>query len=185
MLDAALGIAEKSGIRAVSMQAVAAALRVTKPVVYACFPSRDALLEALLEREEERLVTAVMAALPQQLNPDDPDTMFRDGFTALLRVVVAHPRSWHLVLAHPDPTVTERYGRGRARVAARVEDLMRLGLSRRGVTDVDKKLPVLVELFMAAGDTAVRAMNEAREKWTPEDLGALMGRMVLAALRAA
>jgi AcrR family transcriptional regulator len=167
------------------MEAVAKALDVTKPVVYACFASREALLDALLAREEERLLADVMGALPQQLDPSDPDAMFREGFTALLRVVATRPRTWQFVLAEADASVGERYGKARARVAARVEELMRLGLARRGAEHIERKLPVLVALFMSAGDVAVRAMGDKRATWTAEELGPLIGRVVLAALRAA
>ncbi len=185
VLDAALAIAEKRQIRAVTMEAVAAALHVTKPVVYACYASREELIEALLEREEARLFEGVMAALPTTLDFDDPERMFADGFAALLHVVTKHPGSWQLVLAEPDPAVASRYGRARVQVAARVSELMQLGLTRMGTTDLARKLPFLVELFMSAGDAAVRTMVRERDTWDAKELGAFVGRVVGAALRSA
>lgn len=186
MLDAALAIAEKQQIRGVTMEAVAAALRVTKPVVYACFASREELITALLEREQARLFDGVMAALPATLDFADPEKMFADGFAALLAVTAEHPSAWELVFAaEPDPAVAARYGHARARVAARVAELMQIGLAHRGAEDVAHKLPFLVELFMSAGDAAVRTMVRDRESWTPKDLGAFVGRVVFSALRSA
>lgn len=186
VLDAALALARKSGIRAVTMELVAERVGVTKPVVYACYGSRDELVDALLEREEQRLFDGVMAALPAELDFQHPERMFRDGFVALLRVVAEHPGSWELVLApEPDASVARRYGRARRRVAERVATLMEVAFAHLGKEDAPHKLPVLVELFMSAGDAAVRAMVRSRDAWTPEELGALMGRAVLAALRSA
>lgn len=186
VLDAALAIAERLGVRAVTMAGVAEALAVTKPVIYACYPGRDELIDALLAREEERLFTGVMAALPVQLDLDDPETMFREGFTALLSVVTRYPSSWQLVLApDPDASVATRYGRSRARVSARVAELMRVAFEGVGKPDLERKLPILVDLFMSAGDAAVRAMLRDRDAWTPEALGAFIARVTLAALRSA
>ncbi len=186
VLDAALAIARKSGIRAVTMEAVAEHVGVTKPVVYACFPSRDELIDALLEREEARLFEGVMAALRHELDFADPDRMFREGFVALLRVVTEHPGSWELVVGpERDPSVASRYGRARQRVAERVAALMQFAFAHVGKEDADRKLPILVDLFMSAGDAAVKAMVQSRGAWTPEDLGALMGRVVFAAIRSA
>lgn len=186
VLDAALGIARKHGIRAVTMEAVADAIGVTKPVVYACYGSRDELVDELLAREEKRLLDGVMGALPQELDFADPDRMFREGFTALVRVVAEHPGSWQLVIGpEPDASVTKRYGHARRRVAARVAALMEVGFAQAGKEDAARKLPILVDLFMSAGDAAVAAMVRSRGAWTPEDLGAFMGRVVLAAIRSA
>jgi len=168
------------------MEAVAHALRVTKPVVYACYGSREELVTALLEREEARLLAGVMSALPQALDFRDPQRMFAKGFEALLVVVAEHPSAWQLVVgADPDTGVAHRYGRARKRVAARVAELMRAGLTHAGTTDVERKLPVLVEVFMAVGDAAVRSMASAPGSWTPGELGALVGRVLLGALRSA
>lgn len=56
VLDAALAIAVSDGIAAVTIGAVAQRLKVTRPVVYSCFPDRVELLRALLERELALLV---------------------------------------------------------------------------------------------------------------------------------
>ncbi|MGH3996263.1 MAG: helix-turn-helix domain-containing protein, partial [Pseudonocardiaceae bacterium] len=48
ILDAALEVYVQQGYRGTSMQAVADAAGVTKPVVYECYPNKDELLLALL-----------------------------------------------------------------------------------------------------------------------------------------
>ncbi len=183
VLDAALQLAAVSGVRSVSMEAVAQRLGVTRPVVYACFASREELLAALLRREEKKLFDGVLSALPRVPDFSHPERLMVQGFQALLTVVAQHADSWRLVFAaDADPAIADRYGEARRRVAARVGQLMRPALQARGVTDLPRKLPVLVETFMSMGDGAVRALLHSEGRWTPQDLGAYVGRMVLAAL---
>jgi AcrR family transcriptional regulator len=181
VLDAALALAAERGVRNVSMEAVARHLGVTRPVVYACFGSREELLAALLEREEQRLFDGVLSALPHRPDFADPERLLVEGFQALLKVVSAHADSWRLLYAaDADPAIAGRYGDARRRVAQQVGVLMGPALKLRGIKDASRKLPVLVEMFMSMGDGAVRALLQGR--WTPEELGVLVGRMVLAAL---
>lgn len=186
VLDAALHLAVGQGLRAVSMEAVAQELGVTKPVVYACFPSREALLEALLEREEQRLFAGVIAALPEGPDFRDPRALFDTGFRALLVAVAEHKDAWRLVfMAEPDSAIAGRYGQARQRVAAVVAQLMRPGLEQFGIADIERKLPVLVELFMSIGDGAVRTLLQGDVAWSPDTLGSYIGRIVFAALKEA
>lgn len=183
VLDAALALAAEQGMRHVSMEAVAARLQVTKPVVYSCFASREELLTTLLEREEQRLLAGVMSALPPQLDLTNPRQMMIAGFQALLQVASAHKASWQLVFAaDPDPGVADRYGQARRLVARRVAELMAPGLMASGVKDVDRKLPVLVELFMSIGDGSVRALIQEQAHWSPAELGEFVGELTFGAL---
>jgi AcrR family transcriptional regulator len=183
VLDAALELAAAGGVRGVSMEAVAHKLGVTRPVVYACYASGEELLAALLAREEQRLFAGVMAALPRQPEFADPERLLVEGFQALLKAVSDHAGSWRLLYAaDADPAIAERYGLARGRVAQRVGALMEPALKLRGVKDLGRKLPVLVEMFMSMGDGAVRALLQKSSRWTPEELGAYVGRMVLAVL---
>ncbi len=186
VLDAALKIAVQRGSQAVSMEAVAQQMGVTKPVVYACFGSREELLEALLAREEQRLFSAVVAALPERPSFDKPERLLVEGFQALLSGAASHADSWQLVFAaSPDPAVADRYKQARALVAQQVGVLMAPGLQAWGVKDIPRKLPVLVEFFMSAGDGAVRTLIGGAGNWSPDELGALVGRVVYGALRKA
>lgn len=189
VLDAALALALERGVRGVSMDAIAQRLNVTRPVVYACFESRDELLTALLAREEQRLFDGVVAALPGLdglLSSLQPEKIMVNGFQALLRAVSEHGDAWRLVFSRElDPAIADRYGDARRRVATRVAKLMAPALRLRGVKDLNRKLPVLVEMFMSLGDGAVRALLDGDGRWTPDELGEYWGRMVLAAFNKA
>lgn len=184
VLDAALRLAAAAGgVHGVSIEAVAQELGVTRPVVYACFGSREELLLALLAREEQRLFEGVMGALPRNPDFSNPERVMVEGFQALLGAVAERADSWRLVFAaNPDPAVAGRYGEARERVAQSVAALMLPVLQARGVQDAARKLPVLVEMFMSMGDGAVRAQVQNPGRWTPQQLGAYIGPMVLAAL---
>lgn len=184
VLDAALKMTATDGLRAVNMESIAAAIGVTKPAVYACYASREELLGALLDREEARLFAGVMAALPPSVDLTDPERLMTDGFQALLKVVVDHTDSWRLLLAaEGDPGVGQRYRENRKRVAARVAFLMGDWLRRRRIRDAARRLPVLVEAFMALCESAIRAMLERPADWTFEELGTYYGRLALGAFQ--
>jgi AcrR family transcriptional regulator len=182
VLDNALALATEHGLSGVTMSAVAKRMGVTKPVVYACFGRREALLEALLEREEQRLLDGVLAALPTRLSLEDPERLMIEGFQVLLTVVADAVESWQIVFAsEPDPLVAERCSQARAQVVKVLSELTLPALRAWGVVDADRKLPVLADLFMAAGESAVRSLLSGG--WTPAELGELFGRSLCAALR--
>ena len=58
VLDAALRLFTAAGYQGTSMEAIAEAAGVTKPVVYECYPSKAELFRALLERAELEIVAA-------------------------------------------------------------------------------------------------------------------------------
>lgn len=186
VLDTALALAVEQGIRNVTMDLVAKRMAVSKPVLYSCFASREELLLALLEREEQRLFAGVMSALPGTLNLENPKQMMIAGFQALLKVAADYRASWQLVFAGaPDPSVADRYGQARRLVAQRVSELMQPGLAAWKIDDIDRKLPVLVELFMSIGDGAVRAQVDNSQNWSTTDLGEFIGLLTYGALKQA
>ncbi len=167
-----------------SMTAVAERMGVTKPVVYACFATRHEILAALLEREERRLLDGVLAALPEKPSFENPKRLLIEGFQALFQTVAAQPDSWRILFAAgADPAISERFGRARSLVADRVAELMRPALVRWGSHDIDRKLPALVEIFMGAGEGAVRALLQSGDTWTTDELGEFVGKTVFGALR--
>src|SRR5919109_761269 len=78
VLDAALGLFIEHGYEGSSMDAIARQAGVSKPVVYACFPSKDELFRALLAREEERILAEIQAAFAQG-QPSDPEQTLVEG----------------------------------------------------------------------------------------------------------
>lgn len=186
VLDAALAIAVEHGIGAITIGAVAEQLAVTRPVVYGCFHDRVDLIEALLERELARLSVDMLAAL-HSARSEDPQTAFTDGYRAFLRVVSAHPQAWQLLfIAPPDSAVVDRVAAARRVVAEAAARWIQPALVRWWApTDLDRKLPVLIELFVSSCEAAVRSLLDPDIAWSCDELADLYGRVISQAMRAA
>ncbi|QBS45960.1 TetR/AcrR family transcriptional regulator [Nocardia sp. CS682] len=182
VLDTALAIAVEHGIAAVTMAAIAERMNVTRPVVYACFADRVELIEALIQREESYLVDDLLGVMRRR-DVDAGETVFIEGFRALLEKAAARPDAWRLLYGNPDPAVADSFGRGRALAIERCSTLLRPTLRAWGTEDAERKLPVLVELWVSAGEGAVRTLLAGEGGWTAKDLGAFVGAAVFRALR--
>lgn len=186
VLDAALSIAVSAGVGGVTIGAVADRLGVTRPVVYSCFPDRVALIEALVTREAEHLLDSALAAL-HSAGGDDPEKVFVQGYRSFLEVVAAQPDAWRLLFtAEPDPAVADQFHKARLVMAEAAGRWIRPALiAWWQLDDLDRKLPVLVELFMSACEAAVRSLLDQPDTWTIQELGELYGRMICNAFRVA
>lgn len=186
VLDAALAIAAASGTAAVTIGSVAKQLCVTRPVVYSCFADRVELLEALIDRERDLMVQALLEAL-HTARGDDPQAAFIAGFRALLGVVEARPATWRLIFsANPDPAVADVITTARATLAASSTRWIGPALTAWWqTTDLPRKLPVLIELFVSASEAAARSLLDPHHDWTVDDLGDLYGRILCSAFQAA
>src|SRR3982751_4724480 len=78
LLDATLSLIADQGYESVSMEGIARKAGVTKPVVYDLFGSRTDLLEALLEREEERALNQLAELMPTPAEDADPAKVLVD-----------------------------------------------------------------------------------------------------------
>ncbi len=185
VLDAAQRIFVERGYAGSSMDAIAAAAGVTKPVVYECYSSKEELFTALLEREEERLLATVGAALPDELGAADVETLLREAFTALLRAAAEAPDSWRIVFDSErgsEPAVARTFLRGRELIVARISTLVDQALAGVGARDRTRRAPLYAELIASLGQGGVRALLEPGSDWTPEELGAELASLAAAAL---
>lgn len=178
VLDAARKIANARGLGAVTIGSIATELGVTRPVVYSCYPGRVELIEALLNREEQLLLESVLTALHSSGTHREPEDAFVHGMQALLSTALESPDTWRLLLAgQPDPAVAARFRAGRAVVTSQATKWLRPAMERWwDIEDLDRKLPVLIELFMSSCESAVRSLLAADSDWTAEELGEFVGR---------
>lgn len=184
ILDAALAIAVRDGLGAVTFGRIATELSVTRPVVYSCFGDRVELMEALLHREAETLTVSAVAALHASGSGNDAEAVFAQGFKELLASVEEHRDTWRLLLfAAPDPAVATTYAQSRTVVRQAATDWIGPAMRRWwNTTDLDRKLPVLVDLFMAACESGIRSYLDG--EWSADELGDLLGRAVYRAFAA-
>jgi AcrR family transcriptional regulator len=168
VLDAALSIAARDGLAAVTIGTVADRLHVTRPVVYSCFPDRVALITELLDRETEKMMACVLTSL-HNAHGEDPERAFIIGVQGLLAAVNERADTWQLLFSGvTDPEVVHRVQGARATLVKQAEDWIRPALIRWwDMQDLDEKLPMLMELFVSACEAAVRTMLAGR----PDDAG--------------
>lgn len=185
VLDAARAIAVRDGLSAVNVRTVAMALGVTRPVVYACFGDRIEMVEALLDRESSTLTTTVLDALHGSQDANDPERAFVSGMQALLASAAAEPDPWRLLLlGEPDPRVADRFRAARADVQQQATAW--IGPAMRHwwhTSDLDRKLPVLIEFFMSSCEAALRCLLTGDDSWNIDELGAFLGSAVYRAFR--
>ena len=111
VLDAAYELFLENGFEGTSMDAIAAAAGVSKPVVYDCFASKDELFTAMLDREEERiLVETRQGARDHRRRADDPEGTLIRGFQVFLEAAQRLAR--HLPRRLPRRGRRQRGGRG-------------------------------------------------------------------------
>jgi AcrR family transcriptional regulator len=184
VLDVALEIAAAEGISAVTMGAISARMGVSRPVVYDCYSGRGEVLTALLDRETEIALNALLSILPP-LKTTSVEQMFVDGFRSLLDDVRRRPASWRIIFANdPEPLLAEAISRGRRRLSEQVATVMRPLFERWHVDEIDLVAPVLTEIFVGICETAARMMLERPETWSPDALADIVGRAAYRALRA-
>ncbi len=187
ILDAALEIFVERGYRDTSMQAVADAAGVTKPVVYECYPSKDELLLALLDREERRLLEAITSALPTTSALEDPavfdnlEAVFAAGLTAFLVGAGQASNSWRVVFdprRGSDSVVAVRVRRAREMLLGQLHELVRSYLESVQSDDIDRKVPVIAELLATVAESCARMLVLEHYPWTAPELATYVSRLI-------
>ena len=186
ILDAALEVYVEHGYKGTSMQAVADAAGVTKPVVYECFPNKDELLLALLDREERRLLGAITESLPSNLVSDNVEAVLAAGLTAFLTGAGQAPNSWRVVFDSgwgSGSVVAERVRRVRELVVGQLRELVRQYMVADGIDDIDRKAPVVAEVIAAVSESCARMLVVEHHPWTAAELGTYVARLLARGLR--
>jgi AcrR family transcriptional regulator len=178
ILDAALHVFDTHGFRDASMNAIADAAGVTKPVIYACFPSKEELFTALLDREEQRVMRAVMAAFPAMASDATAEELLVEGLRALLTVVAESPQSWRAVFLQPfggDLDIAERARRGRAQNMEYLAGFIETYFRGQGVEEAPRKARVFAHVVAGTLDEAARLLIAGEDGWTPQELAECCG----------
>lgn len=183
VLDAALAVWDEDGYSGTTMAAIAARAEVSKPVLYECFDNKDEVLRALLDREEERLMSTTQAALPTEVTADLRATVAA-SYEAFFTAVLAHPRSWRVVVDAQrvmPPEIGTRYQRARAAFVEQIASLVR-AFAPRGDRLTDAEAHVVASNFASlAEDNASLLLRQepGPDAWTPADLAAFVSGVAL------
>lgn len=94
LLDVAIQVFARQGFHQTSMNEVADAAGVTKPVLYQHFASKRALYAQLLEVVSARLLDAIVAATS---TADGPHQQVEHGLRAYFRFVDQHPAEYQVM----------------------------------------------------------------------------------------
>jgi AcrR family transcriptional regulator len=187
VLDAAYQLFLENGFDGTSMDAIAAAAGVSKPVVYDCFASKDELFTAMLDREEERILAETGRALETSGGAEDPEGTLIRGFQAFLRAAAESPEIYRVVFLGE--------GGGNEAVAARVARGIELqaktaaGIAMRWIerysdlegAEADAAAELLGQTIVGLAQVGARTLLRDAGTWTPDRLGEKLGRMVWAA----
>jgi AcrR family transcriptional regulator len=173
LIDAALEVILEQGYGGVSIEAIARAAGVTRPVVYDHFPDLARLLHALVEREErfslEQLEEVISPASigTGQLEPVE---VLAGAVRRFLDAVVDRPATWRLILLPLEGTpaiVREHVEVNRSRMVKRIEALVQQSIDFG-------QLPRSLDVELAArairdlGEDAGRAVLTDPKRFTPD-----------------
>jgi AcrR family transcriptional regulator len=163
MLDAAVAVFARRGFRAASMDEIAVAAGVSKPLVYLYLNSKDQLFAACVRREAEGLAAAVRAAVELGAAPD---RQLWTGLLGFFEYTAAHPDGWTLL-----------YGQARSSGAPAAEEVaaMRVeiidfvtALIGAAARDADCD-PALAEREVSALAHALVGAAESLAGWGPSE----------------
>ena len=141
ILDVTLALIAREGFPALTIDAVARAAGITRPIVYGHFSDLGGLLHALVDRESALARAQLAQVAPVALDPRPALEAALAALGTVLHAVAAAPDRWHLVLMPIDGSprvLQERIAADRARFREQLVALITAGLERERVTaDVD------------------------------------------------
>jgi AcrR family transcriptional regulator len=173
IVDAAFRAVERFGLSRFTMDDVARMAGVARQSVYRYFDSRDALIVALVFREEEAFLEGVRQAHSRHQDLEDATA---EAIMFCLRTAREHPLLDRLLESEPDallPYLTTRGGGVIGRARAVIEEL---AAQRKGVNP---------ELVHRTADLVVRAIVSytlTPSDDPPEDVAREIARILTAAL---
>lgn len=169
LLDATLQLIAEHGFGGVSMEAVAREAEIAKTVVYDAFGNQPELLKALFEREQERVLSAIAAALPTPPLTGDPTEILAGSITTALEEVRRYPDTWRLILLPAygtPPALHDEITRHRERLVRQVESMAAWGLAQLGLGHLDPELTA--HAIIAGAEDAARLTLTHPRRFPPE-----------------
>jgi AcrR family transcriptional regulator len=182
LLDAALAVIVSDGYDRVSIDAIAKRAGVARSVVYGAFENLDALLTALLDRQQARAFEGLLRTVPDAGGPRDPAAFASEAVRRMADMLHQDPDTWRLILLPPGnmpAVVRDRIEADRERFRLLVEKWLTLALAGRSGPGLDAQ--VLAHALVACAEHFGRVALTEPEKF---DLPRLTGqvRVILGAL---
>ncbi|MFD3838514.1 TetR/AcrR family transcriptional regulator [Streptomyces sp. NPDC058642] len=182
LLDAALAVIVSDGYDRVSIDAIAKRAGVARSVVYGAFENLDALLTALLDRQQARAFERLLRTVPDAGELRDPAAFASEAVRRMADMLHQDPDTWRLILLPPGNmpvVVRDRIEADRERFRLLVEKWLSLALAGRSDPGLDAQ--VLAHALVACAEHFGRVALTEPEKF---DLPRLTGqvRVILGAL---
>ncbi|HEY0409665.1 MAG TPA: TetR/AcrR family transcriptional regulator [Candidatus Dormibacteraeota bacterium] len=155
ILDAIVSLVAEQGYHETAVDDVVARARCSKSAFYACFAGKEHAFAALLEREGERLLSAVVDAVAAET---DPRLRVAAGVSTAVRGCVRDAATARVLLIESvgvSPTIEERRRLLHARFAAMVLVQAQAAAARLGSPLASLDLPTLAYAVVGAVNEAV------------------------------
>jgi AcrR family transcriptional regulator len=176
LLSVALGVFASEGFHGASMNDIADAAGVTKPVLYQHFESKNDLYLALIEDTGVRLSTLIEAAT---VDADGPRDQVTRGFLAYFRWVAADGDSFRLLFSG-GARVGDEFIEAVQRIEQRITDSI-APLIRADI-DVDHQR-IVAHGIVGLAESISRRLIEQGRPFEPDVVAAQVAELVWAGLR--
>lgn len=173
LIDAALGVILEHGYGGVSIEAIARAAGVTRPVVYDHFPDLPRLIHALVKREERYSLEQLDQVVPPVPDPDglnDPVDLLAGAVRRFLDAVMDRPTTWHLILLPLEGTpalVREHVEVNRRRIVERIEVFVAWAVEQ-GQLPSDLDVELAARAIRDLGEEAGRTVLTDPDRFPPD-----------------
>jgi AcrR family transcriptional regulator len=170
LIDTALEVILERGYARISIEAIARAAGITRPVVYDHFPDLNQLLHAVIEREERISLNQLAQVVPEDPGDQSPGELLANGVARFLEAVLSRPATWRIILLPLEgtpPIVRDHVEAGRTRVLARIERLVQWALER-GELPRDLDVELTARAIRDWSEQAGRMVLTDPERYPPE-----------------
>jgi AcrR family transcriptional regulator len=155
MLDAAVQMFSVNGYHETSMDSIAAAAQISKPMLYLYYGSKEELFGACLNRELTRFIEAVRADIDPEQNPKD---LLRNTIASFLHYIDANRASW--IVMYTQATSSQAFAHtvreGRERITDLVAGLLRAGTRH---PDPDTNFDMMAAALVGAGEAVATRLS--------------------------
>jgi AcrR family transcriptional regulator len=170
LIDAALSVILELGYGGVSIEAIARAAGVTRPVIYDHFPNLGTLLHTLVEREERYSREQLERVVPDDPGDSDPVEVLAGSVRRFLDAVTARPTTWRIILLPLDGTpaiVRQHVETHRTKILERIERLVHWAINRNELpSDLDVELTA--RAIRDLGEEAGRMVLTDPKRYSPD-----------------
>lgn len=155
MLDAAVQMFSVNGYHETSMDAIAAAAEISKPMLYLYYGSKEDLFGACLDRELGRFVDAVRDDINFAQSPKD---LLRNAIGSFMRYIDSNRASW--IVMYTQAISSQAFAHtvrdGREQIIELVAELMRAG-SRAPRSDAEYQMMAVA--LVGAGEAMANRLS--------------------------